>query len=311
MQQVPQGHLDSATQPRFDELSRRYKVLLHATDVAARHGFPDLLQELSQLLRELFDFNFLNYSIRDDQADLMQVHMVDEELRVPDTTGSSSNECCAAWVWSQQQPLVISDTQPDSRFRPVLDLYARRGFHSMVILPMSTARRRLGTLCLGSVKVTHYDDEVLYFLERLASLVALALETTLSMDVSLIKQALRSEEEHMRDIADLRLQLSERSAAAHEALRREQEQLETILQIQGALAASRIDLHQMFPAITAPCKRAINLPGLCNSLDRPTTQPEQHPLPRKALARPGCLSKTDSRTGLQALRRSDCERFWK
>jgi formate hydrogenlyase transcriptional activator len=252
MQQVPKRRLDSATQPCFDELSRRYKVLLHATDVAARHGFPDLLQELSQLLRELFDFNYLNYAIRDDQADLMQVHMVDEELRVPDATGSSSNESCAAWAWSQQQPLVISDTQPDSRFGPVLDLYARRGFHSMVILPMSTARRRLGTLCLGSIKVTHYDDEVLYFLERLASLVALALETTLSMDVSLIKQALRSEEEHMRDIAALRLQLSERSAAAHEALRREQEQLETILQIQGALAASRIDLRQMFPAITAP-----------------------------------------------------------
>jgi len=252
MQQVPERHLDSATQLSFDEFSRRYKVLLHATDVAARRGFADLLQELSQLLRELFDFNFLNYAIRDDQADLMRVHMVDEELRVPDATGSSSNESCAGWVWSQQQPLVISDAQPDGRFGPVLNLYAGRGFHSLVILPMSTARRRLGTLCLGSVKVTHYDDEVLYFLERLASLVGLALETTLSMDVSVIKQALISEEEHMRDIATLRLQLSERSAAAHEALRREQEQLETILQIQGALAASRIDLHQMFPAITAP-----------------------------------------------------------
>src|SRR3954447_4769337 len=117
---------------------------------------------------------------------------------------------------------------------------------------MSTARRRLGTLCLGSMKVTHYDDEVLYFLERLASLVGLALETTLSIDVSVIKQALRSEEEHMRDIAALRLQLSERSAEAHEALCREQEQLEMILQMQGALAASRINLHQIFPAIAAP-----------------------------------------------------------
>ena len=252
MQQVPERHLDSATQPTFDEFSRRYKVLLHATDVAGRRGFSDLLQELSQLLRELFDFNFLNYAIRDDQADLMRVHTVDEELWVPDATGSSSSESCTGWVWSQQQPLVISDAQPDDRFGPVLNLYARRGFHSLVILPMSTARRRLGTLCLGSVNVTHHDDEVLYFLERLASLVGLALETTLSMDISVIKQAFTSEEEHMRDIATLRLQLSERAAAAHEALRREQEQLETILQIQGALAASRIDLHQMFPAITAP-----------------------------------------------------------
>ena len=36
MQQVPERHLDSATEPGVDELSRRYKVLLHTTDVAAR-----------------------------------------------------------------------------------------------------------------------------------------------------------------------------------------------------------------------------------------------------------------------------------
>ena len=252
MQQVPERNLDCAAQVSFEELSRRYKVLLHATDVAARRGFPDLLQELSQLLRELFDFNFLNYAIRDDHAGLMRVHMVDEELRAPDASASSSSESCAAWVWSQQKPLVISDAQPDTRFGVVLNLYAPRGFHALVILPMSTARRCLGTLCLGTVKITRYDDEVLYFLERLASLVGLALETTLSADVSVIKQALRSEEEHMRDIAALRLQLADRTAAAHEALCREQEQLEVILQMKDALAASRIDLHQMFPAIAAP-----------------------------------------------------------
>ena len=195
MQQVSERHLDSATQPSFDELSRRYKVLLHATDLASRGGFPDPLQELSQLLRELFGFNFLNYAIRDDQTNVMRVNTVDGELRIPEAMESSSNESSAEWVWSQQQPLVISDTRPDSRFRQVLDLYGTRGFHSLVILPMTTARRRLGTLCFGSVKVTHYDDGVLYFLERLASLVGLALETTLSMDVSVIKQALRSEEE--------------------------------------------------------------------------------------------------------------------
>jgi transcriptional regulator with GAF, ATPase, and Fis domain len=202
----------------------------------------------------------LNYAIRDDQAGMMRVHLVDDELRVPDASGFVSTENCAAWVWSQQQPLVISDAQPDSRFGPVLNIYAPRGFHALVILPMSTARRRLGSLCLGSAKATRYDDEVLYFLERLASLVGIALENTLSTDVSVIKQAIRSEEEHVREIVALRLQLSERTAAAHEALCREQEQLEVILQMQNALAASRINLHQMFPAITAPL----------NSNDQPT-----------------------------------------
>ena len=258
MQEVPDRHLETATasHPSFDEFSRRYKVLLHATDLAARRGFPDLLQELSQLLRELFDFNFLNYAIRDELSDLMQVRMVDENLHAPDPVEFSTCESPAGWVWSQQQRLVISDSQFDGRFRPVLDLYASRGFHSLVVLPITTARRRLGTICFGSTKPTHYDDEVLYFLERLASLVGLALENSLSLDVPVIKQALISEEEQLRDLAAIRLQLSERNAAAHEALRREQEQLETVLEIQSALAASRLDLRQMFPSITAPVRSA-------------------------------------------------------
>ena len=258
MQEVPDRHIETATasHPSFDEFSRRYKVLLHATDLAARRGFPDLLQELSQLLRELFDFNFLNYAIRDGLSDLMQVRMVDENLHAPDPVEFSTRESPAGWVWSQQQPLVISDSQLDDRFRPVLDLYASRGFHSLVILPITTARRRLGTICFGSTKPTHYDDEVLYFLERLASLVGLALENSLSLDVPVIKRALISEEEQLRDLAAIRLQLSERSAAAHEALRREQQQLETVLEIQSALAASRLDLRQMFPSITAPVRNA-------------------------------------------------------
>jgi hypothetical protein len=39
MQQVPDRHLESANQRTFDEASRRYKVLLHATDLAARRAF--------------------------------------------------------------------------------------------------------------------------------------------------------------------------------------------------------------------------------------------------------------------------------
>jgi formate hydrogenlyase transcriptional activator len=263
MQEVPDRHLETATatHPSFDEFSRRYKVLLHATDLATRRGFPDLLQELSQLLRELFDFNFLNYAIRDDHEDVMRVYMVDEDLHAPDPAELSTDESPAGWVWSQQQPLVVSDLQVDERFRTVLDLYASRGFRSLIVLPMTTARRRLGTLCFGSTQATQYDDEVLYFLERLASLVGLALENSLSLDVSVLKKALRSEEEQLRDLAALRLQLSERTAAAYEALRREQEQLETVLEIQTALASSRLDLRQMFPAITAPLETPHELAG--------------------------------------------------
>lgn len=256
MQVGREHYLETANHLNFDEFSRRYKLLLHATDLAARRGFQDLLQELSQLLRELFNFNFLNYAVHDELSDLMQVRLVDESLQPADPVEVSTRESPAGWVWSQQQRLVISDSESDGRFRAALDLYASRGFHSLVILPISTARRQLGSICFGSATQTHYDDDVLYFLERLASLVGLALENSLSLDVAVIKRALIGEEEQLRELAAIRLELAERSAAAHQALRREHEQLETVLEIQGALAASRLDLRQMFPSITATARSA-------------------------------------------------------
>ena len=145
MQEIHEGRLEADSHASFDEFSRRYKVLLRATDLAARRGFPDLLRELSQLLRQLFDFHLLNYAIRDDASDLMQVCMVDENLHTDDPLEFSTRESPAGWVWSNQQRVVISDSQLETRFRPALDLYANRGFHSLVVLPITTARRRLGT----------------------------------------------------------------------------------------------------------------------------------------------------------------------
>ncbi len=140
MQQVPERHLDSATQPSFDELSRRYKVLLHATDLAARRGFPDLLQDLSQLLRELFDFNFLNYAIRDDQADLMRVHMVDEELRW--STSLTGTGCSGLWSGAEnwdsapRKPSAASSSTPIAKY---MNLY----------LPDPLPENWLGCCCRG------------------------------------------------------------------------------------------------------------------------------------------------------------------
>lgn len=73
----------SSRAPLLDEFFRRYQALLHTASLAAQRGLPDLLQELSKRLHELFDFNFLSYSLHDETAGVMSFFMLDETSRTP------------------------------------------------------------------------------------------------------------------------------------------------------------------------------------------------------------------------------------
>ena len=258
MQQVPEGHLHPAGTQNFDEFSRRYEVLLNAADLAATRGFPALLKELSQLLRELLNFDLLSYAVRDDRAQAMRTYMVEESLQVAATPEElQTDDSPAYWVWSRQQPLVIPDLRVEDRFREALDPYATCGYRSLAILPMTTVSRRLGSLSLGKMQAMEYEDEILSFFEGLASLTALALENSLCSGMPTMKRAVGQEEEQLRGLAAIGMQMSLESATAYENLRREREQLETIVEIQGALAASRLDLRQMFSTISKSLHKAI------------------------------------------------------
>src|SRR5438270_11751692 len=122
MQEVPDRQQEFVRLLGVDEFSRRYNVLLHATEFAARRGFPEFLDELSRLLHELFDFNFLNYALRDECKEVMRVYMLDEGAhRYASAIELSVAESPAGWVWSRQSPLVLSDLKLEQRFGEALD----------------------------------------------------------------------------------------------------------------------------------------------------------------------------------------------
>lgn len=257
MQQVSGRRTNTELLSAGDEASRRYSVLSRAAEIAARRGFRDLLLELSRLLRELFDFNFINYAVRDDTADVMRLYMVDEKLHASAPVEFLVDETPSGWVWSQQKTLMLPDLQAESRFQPALALYRSRGIRSLIVLPMTTSRQRLGTLCFGGSGNVQYDPGVLHFLEQLASLAGLALENSLFLATWEFKDAAADEQHELERLTATGLRLSQQSAATYERLRREREQLETIIEIQSALAASQLDFREMFPAITRSLHRAI------------------------------------------------------
>jgi len=192
VQEVPERHT-TPSQRSFDEFSRRYQALLHTADIVSQRGFPDLLQEGSDRLHEIFPFDFLNCAVHCPVKNVMRLHMLDRSSRVLEQSIELPIDISpSGWVWSRQQLLELSDLDLESRFPAVLDLYKARGLRSLLVLPMNTAHSRLGTLGFGSGHLTKYDEDTVRFLTRITGLVALAVEN------SSIKQALATEEEQLR-----------------------------------------------------------------------------------------------------------------
>ena len=250
MQQVPERHLENQT---TDEFSRQHQALLHAADLAAQRDLPELLRELSRRLHVIFDFRFAHYAIYDPEKNVMRVQVLDENLRVTDREMELPIEGSpSGWVWTHQEPLAVENLEVvEANYREAVGHYKSQGMRSLIILPMTTGRRRLGALGFGSAQLTHYDEPTVKFLQRLAGLAGLALENAIT------REAVEGEEERLRALTQISVQLCERSVQEHKTLQKERERLETVLEINAALGASRLDLRQMFPAISSSLAKTV------------------------------------------------------
>ena len=241
-----------ATSADFNDLNRRYNALLHTTGLASDLRLPDLLQELAKYLRGAFDLKFLNYALYDSAADVMRLYMAEEDSGVTKQSIDLSIENSpSGWAWSNKSPLVIHDVESETKFSMALESYAAQGLHSILVLPMNTAHARLGTLSFGSSRKAHFNSQKIDFLDRITGLVAVAIENYLT------KKALALEEEHMKALTSISLELSERSSRAYQELQEERRRLEVMLEINAALVASKPELRQMFSTISRSLAKVV------------------------------------------------------
>jgi len=83
------------------------------------------------------------------------------------------------WVYHNQKPAVISSASEETRFPRMMEIYKRCGVQSAVVLPLTTAHRRLGGITLGLEQADAYSEEEVRYLEVVADHVALAVESVL------------------------------------------------------------------------------------------------------------------------------------
>src|SRR5262249_53332978 len=110
----------------------------------------------------------------------------------------SSEEQLTYWVVQHQQPLIIPAVEREHRFAQEMEYLRRQGVRSTCSLPLTTPRRRVGMLIVGSREAHTYDAEEVTFLALVANQVALAIDDT--QNYGALQAALGLERERLQNL---------------------------------------------------------------------------------------------------------------
>src|SRR5271157_198414 len=227
---------------------RLYKaVIALSRSIAGRADLRSLLTGVAESLRPIVSFDHLGLILHDPNGNVMQGYILNEPCNpVIADLRLRVDEDPAGWVWLNQQPLVISPVQSETRWPEFVGRARDFGISTLVLVPLTTGNHRIGAFGFGSVAPVDPSPAEIAFLERIASEFAVAVEAFL---------------------------------AKQEAVR-ERDRLRTLFHITNALV-SKLERDELFSAISDQLSKVIRhdcaLLTLCNetgSLDVYALHPE-------------------------------------
>jgi formate hydrogenlyase transcriptional activator len=198
-------------------------VVALSRSIAGRTDPRSLLSGVGESLRRIVRFSHIGMSLHDPNGNVMQKHILEAPGNPVITSARLPiDQDPAGWVWLNQQPLVISPVQSETRWPEAVRLARNLGIGTTVLVPLTAGNNRLGAFGFSSVAPLDPSPAELAFLERVASEFAVAVESFL---------------------------------ARQEAVR-ERDRLRTLFDITNALV-SKLSSDELFSAISAQLSNVI------------------------------------------------------
>jgi formate hydrogenlyase transcriptional activator len=181
----------------------RYQALLEMMHTLAHRGtLQELLGELGTRLENVVVFDFINFAFYDESRNIMVLNFWEGKQHPALPMELELDKSASGWVLQNQKALVWSELEHGKRFPQLLELMRSRGMQSYCVLPLSAPQHRVGAIGFGSTEANAYNGSDLEFLSRVAELVALVVDNTLTW------QALRDEKEKLRALVEVNNSLS-------------------------------------------------------------------------------------------------------
>jgi transcriptional regulator with GAF, ATPase, and Fis domain len=134
--------------------------LADLADGLAAHGdVHSLLQTLGGIIDHIIRFDTVSVMLYDPDKDVMRGYALGATVPTSFQAGNeyAMSECPQGQVWQTQTPVLIHDTQQDRQFAHVQWVLRESGIRAYSVLPLTTARGRLGALAFGSQRAHAFD----------------------------------------------------------------------------------------------------------------------------------------------------------
>src|SRR5271166_4103599 len=207
-----------------------YRALLAVSEAIVSHrDLSALFHELAGRLHQVVRFDYLGLFLHEAASHTMRLHILEAWEPTPHHwVEFPVGESPPGLVWQTQQPLILSDVAEERRWPRFLERVQPYGGRSSCELPLTTARRRLGTLVLVSKQPSAYDAADVGFLQLLANQVALAVENALAFqEIEALKDKLAKENAYLEEEVRTEHNIGE-IVGGSAALRRVLKEVETV-----------------------------------------------------------------------------------
>ena len=192
-----------------------YRTLLAVSEaIVSHHDLSILFHELASRLHDVVRFDYLALVLHEVANNTMRLHVLEASENSPPSSDPALplEEDPMGWVWQTQQPLIVSNIARERRWPKFREEVKPFGAQSACGLPLTTARRRLGTLVFACKQPSAYDAADKSFLQLVANQVAVAVENALTF---------QEIEAALQEIAALKEQLAKEKAYLEEEVRTE------------------------------------------------------------------------------------------
>lgn len=202
------------------------RILLELVRAIGLHeSLEDLLKGIAGHLHTVFDFEYFDVSLYHEDRAIFSVHLVESPQRAGRTprTEWAFDSSLYGKVFRRQEPFNSPDIAIDPAAVDLTRVFSRDyGLRSLLVVPITTAKRRMGVITLGSENPGAYDHLDSEFTLLLAAQIAVAVKTQ----------------------------------CFQHKLQRERDRSELLLEINNLLV-SNLNLQQLLAAISACLRRVI------------------------------------------------------
>ena len=163
---------DLAVEESYHLFDLKYLAITHTS-------IHSVFATLAHRLRQTLNFEVLTLGLCDSSTDDIRLH-VWEAGQALLSESVPLGSCASGRVWKTQRSMLIQDLKSEHHLPVSLESLRQFGVRSYYVLPLTTARRRLGSVGFGSLHVISDRNEKLEVLRRLAAIVAPLLEESAS-----------------------------------------------------------------------------------------------------------------------------------